>query len=132
MTTSVTEAEEIVTQKPMNRTIHQACPASFQSNPLSIATIATMTTQPIAATNTINTNAMTTPTQSVQPYWKSVKLCIARPDGSAEIHHQDGRVEKIRPDGWRERDQVRNTASVTGRTTFVTPTQYKEVTTMND
>jgi hypothetical protein len=116
----------------MNRKSHQVCPASFQSNPLSIATIATVTTQSIAATNTMNTKAMTTTTQSVQPYWKSVKLCIARPDGSAEIHHQDGRVERIRPDGWREREQGRNTAPVTRRTTSATPTQYKEVTTMHD
>ena len=80
-------------------------------------------------------NATTTPAMrntTSQTYWQTVKFCLARPNGSAEIHHKDGRVERIRPDGWREREQVRNTVSVTGRTTFATPTQYKEVTTMND
>ena len=28
-------------------------------------------------------------------YWKSVKLCVAKPDGSAVIHHLDGRVVRI-------------------------------------
>lgn len=46
----------------------------------------------------------TTPTMAAarpatNPYWKSVKLCLARPDGSAEIHHHVGRVERIAANG---------------------------------
>ena len=87
-------------------------------------------TNSMASTKHATNNTMRNTTS--QTYWQTVKLCLARPDGSAEIHHQDGRVERIRPDGWRERDQVRNTAPVTGRTTSATPTHNKEVTAMVD
>jgi len=45
------------------------------------------------------TTAMTAARPATTTYWKSVKLCLARPDGSAEIHHHDGRVERIASDG---------------------------------
>jgi len=72
----------------------------------------------------------------VSSYWKSVKLCLARPDGSAEIHHHDGRVERIGSDGWSLRTskpgRTAKTTSVTGIVATVTPALQKEVTNMND
>lgn len=55
-------------------------------------------------------------------YWKSVKLCIAKPDGSAEIHHLDGSVERIGADG---RVSLVNTDSVTAKTAAITQFQLK-------
>ena len=54
--------------------------------------------------NTATMNNATTMTTThrapeVSSYWKSVKLCLARPDGSVEIHHHDGRVVRIAADG---------------------------------
>jgi len=72
----------------------------------------------------------------VSSYWKSVKLCLARPDGSAEIHHHDGRVERIGNDGWSLRPSkpggAGKTDTVTDAFATVTPTIQKEVTKMLD
>lgn len=72
----------------------------------------------------------------VSSYWKSVKLCLARPDGSAEIHHHDGRVERIGIDGWSLRPsksgKAGKTASVTDIGATVTQSCREEDTNMND
>lgn len=41
----------------------------------------------------------TTRTNETSSYWKSVQSCLARPDGSAEIRHHDGRVETFKSGG---------------------------------
>jgi hypothetical protein len=35
----------------------------------------------------------------VREYWASVTRCVARPDGSGEIVHADGRVERFNAEG---------------------------------
>ena len=52
-----------------------------------------------SATTMNTTTAMPRRNPAANAYWKSVKLCVAKLDGSAEIHHQDGRVERIGADG---------------------------------
>ena len=59
---------------------------------------ATMTSNPSSAT-TMKTTTMTRRSPTVEAYWKSVKVCIAKVDGSAAIHYRNGRVELIGADG---------------------------------
>jgi hypothetical protein len=85
----------------------------------------------------MTTNSHTTATRAAtSPNWKSVKLCLARPDGSAEIHHNDGSVESIWSDGRSHRPSKsggsRKTVSVTDAVSTVTPTIQKEVAIMHD
>ena len=101
----------------------------------------THTTQPATLLTTTAMNSTTTmttnrPVTETSPYWKSVKLCIAKPDGSAEIHHHDGSVERIGSDGWSLRHSkaggTAKTTSVTDAVSTVTPTIQKEVAIMRD
>jgi hypothetical protein len=49
----------------------------------------------IQSTTAMNTSSMPLRNPATNAYWKSVKLCVAKPDGSAEIHHMDGHVERF-------------------------------------
>jgi hypothetical protein len=60
-----------------------------------------MTIQSTTAMNT--TTAMPPRNPAAEAYWRSVKLCIARADGSTEIHHMDGRVGRFSGDGRKAR-----------------------------
>lgn len=48
------------------------------------------------AMNTANTMPCRNP--AAKAYWKSVKVCVAKSDGSAVIHHLDGRVSRPETD----------------------------------
>jgi hypothetical protein len=63
--------------------------------------------------NIQSTTAMTRSNPASEAYWKSVVLCIARTDGSAKIHHLDGRVERIGTDGQPVRGKSKATNTVT-------------------
>lgn len=105
MTRHVTDENMKVTQQPTNWRNQQEVNTSTTSNPTSPNTTAAMTT-----TTAIRYNPAS------EAYRKSVKLCIVRGDGSAEIHHHDGRVERI---GANERP-VRNRAEQKSGTEGVT------------
>ena len=45
------------------------------------------TNMTIQSTTAMNATTMLFRNPAVNAYWKSVKLCVAKPDGSAEIHH---------------------------------------------
>jgi len=81
-----------------------------------------MTTNPTIA---MNTTAMTYTKPAVTAYWKSVKLCVTKPDGSAEIHHHDGSVERIGADGRAVKPKSSVSSGMTGaltkETTGITP-----------
>ena len=87
-----------------------------------------------SATIMNTTTAMPRRNPAAEAYWKSVKLCIAKRDGSAEIHHQDGRVERFNQDGRKDRDTEESSGSkaVTLAAEPVTPPYRREVNIMGD
>jgi len=102
--------------------VEQENQKASQANRINMPTATTMTANPTTAMNT--TTAMTQ-NSTTSAYWKSVKLCVAKPDGSAEIHHHDGSVERIGADGRavKPKSAVASgmTGSVTRETAGITP-----------
>jgi hypothetical protein len=76
-TVSVTGTGSSVTQQPHSLIIN----TTSHTN---------MTTQSTTAVTTTTATLSRKPVANV--YWKSVKLCVAKPDVSSEIHRQHGRV----------------------------------------